>query len=103
MTKMREQLVIVNTVETAGAVSYWRVASTTDLTALAAAWKKHGLAEDQLPTPPKDEVALGRAVNSLTEKRRLVRPLARRGAWAIVDETVVEGQAPTYSTRVTVG
>lgn len=100
--RTREQLVITESVVAAGCVSYWRIASDTNLATLAAAWKKHGLAEDQLPTPPKDEVALGRAVNSMTEKHRLVRPLARRGAWAIVDETVVEGQTPTYSPRVTV-
>ena len=98
----KEQLIVTDMTISAGAISYWRVASDTNLTTLAAAWEKHGLDAAQLPTPPKDEVALGRAVNSLTEKRRLVRPLARRGAWAIVDETVVEGQAPKYSTRVIV-
>ena len=103
MTKNREQLIITNTVEVSGAVSYWRVASDTNLTTLAAAWEKYGLDAATLPKPPKDEVALGRAVNSMAEKHLLVRPLARRGAWALVRETVVEGQAPIYSTRVTVG
>jgi hypothetical protein len=89
-TKQKMQYVITDTVETAGAVSYWRLASDTSLATLAAAWKKHGLAEDQLPKPPKDEVALGRAVKDMSEKRLLVRPLARRGAWGIVEETVTE-------------
>lgn len=92
----REQLVITESVvAVAGAVSYWRIASDTNLVTLAAAWKKHGLAEDQLPTPPKDEVALGRAVADMVEKRVLVRPLARRGAWGIVQETVTERPGTT--------
>jgi hypothetical protein len=100
--KTREQLVITSTIETAGCVTYSRCASETDLVKLTAAWEAQGLDVKALPSPPKDEVALGRAVNAQAEKRKLVRPLARRGAWAIVQETVVEGQPPTYSTRMTV-
>lgn len=88
--KQKAQYVITDTVETAGAISYWRLASDTSLATLTAAWKKHGLAEDVLPKPPKDEVALGRAVADMAGKRMLVRPLARRGAWGIVEETVTE-------------
>lgn len=101
MTK-REQLVIVESVNTTGAVSYWRLSSEVRLDALKKSWIDAGLDEKLLPSPPKNEVALGRAVADQAEKRRLVRPLARRGAWAIVDETVVEGQTPTYRTLVTV-
>lgn len=90
MIKNREQLVITDTIETSGSISYWRIASDTNLSTLKAAWEKHGLVADQLPKAPKDEVALGRAVNSMTEKRVLVRPLARRGAWGIVQETATE-------------
>ena len=100
--KTREQLVITDTVEIAGCVSYMRCASETDLNRLTDAWRAQELNTDELPAPPKDEVALGRAVNAQGGKRRLVRPLARRGAWAIVDETVVEGQPPTYRTLMTV-
>lgn len=100
--KTREQLVIVDTVQTAGAVSYFRCSTDTDLTTLATAWAKAGLDAKLLPSPPKDEVALGRAVNAQAEKRRLVRPLERRGAWAIVEETVQPGATPTYRTLVTV-
>jgi hypothetical protein len=100
--KTKEQFVIVDTVQTAGCVSYFRVASDTDLTTLAAAWTKVGLDAALLPKPPKDEVALGRAVNAQAEKRRLVRPLERRGAWAVVEETVQPGATPTYRTLVTV-
>jgi hypothetical protein len=98
MTKNREQLLIVESANTAGCVTYFRISSEVKLDTLAAAWLAAGLAAEALPTPVKDEVALGRAVNDQAEKRRLVRPLARRGAWAIVDETVVQGQSPTYRT-----
>jgi len=95
-------LIVADTAETGGTISYWRIASDTSLATLTAAWQRHGLDVAALPTPVKDEVALGRAVADQAGKRRLVRPLARRGAWAIVDETAVEGQPPTYSTRVMV-
>lgn len=98
----KEQLVITESVATSGAVSYWRLSGDVKLDVLASAWRAAGLDEKLLPTAVKNEVALGRAVADQAEKRRLIRPLARRGAWAIVDETVVEGQAPTYRTLVTV-
>jgi hypothetical protein len=90
MTKTREQLMIVESVNTAGAVSYWRIASEIHLDQLASAWRAAGLDEKLLPSAPKDEVALGRAVADMVEKRVLVRPLARRGAWGIVEEVVTE-------------
>lgn len=96
--RQREQLIITESIATSGAVSYWRLSGDVKLDALTDAWKAAGLDEKLLPTPVKDEVALGRAVADQADKRRLVRPLARRGAWAIVDEKVVEGQAPTYRT-----
>lgn len=110
--RRREQLVITNTVETAGCVSYWRITSDTSLATLTAAWQKHGLNAEALPKPVKDEVALGRAVADQAGKRILVRPLARRGAWAIVQENVTSEKAAeaseyvlkpiTYRTLVTI-
>ncbi len=100
--KTRDQYVISEVVETSGAVAYFRVATETQLSTLADAWRKEGLDAALLPKPPEDLVALGRAVNAMAEKRRLVRPLERRGAWAIVEETVKQGEPPTYRTLVTV-
>lgn len=94
MTKNKEQLVIVDTIETAGSISYWRISSDVTRSALVKAWTAAGLDEKLLPALPQDVVALGRAVNALADKRVLVRPLARRGAWGIVHETAteIEGQ-----------
>ncbi|HEV3059600.1 MAG TPA: DUF6744 family protein [Vicinamibacterales bacterium] len=94
--------IVVDAVQTAGCISYFRVASETHIDTLTAAWKKHGLDLKSLPTTPDDGVALGRAVKATSEKRRLVRPLERRGAWAVVEETVEPGKTPTYRTLVTV-
>jgi len=92
MANAKEQLVIVDTVQTAGCISYFRCASETDLTKLAAAWEAQGLDMKALPAQPDKEVALGRAVRGVSEKRVLVRPLARRGAWGIVHEHAEERQ-----------
>lgn len=79
----------------AGAITYWRLAGSIDLSELRQAWHQAGLDPKELPSEPDDETALGRAVRELQRKRRLVRPLARRGAWVIKDEIVVEAQADT--------
>jgi hypothetical protein len=82
-------------IATAGLISYWRLSGPIALDQLTEAWKRADLNPELLPKPPGDEVALGRAVREQAAKRRLVRPLARRGAWAIVDETIV-GEALDY-------
>lgn len=99
-----EDLIVTpETVTTAGAITYWRLSGAITLDALAAAWKVEGLDEKLLPGAPSDEVAFRRAVKALEEKRVLIRPLARRGKWAVVRETVREGQsAPDYSTRIAI-
>lgn len=71
----------------AGTVSYWKLGGSVLYAALADAWRAAGLPEKQLPRRPSAEIVLHRSVADLAGKRRLVRPLARRGAWAVVDET----------------
>lgn len=83
--------VVTDSGETAGAISYWRLSGPVSLEALTAAWEAQGLPVTLLPEQPEPEVALRRAVGELQGKRRLVRPLERRGAWVIKDETVVAG------------
>lgn len=87
-------------VETAGAISYWRLSGTVELSKLAAAWAAQGLAADLLPAQPGDEVALGRAVRDLAGPRRRVFPLARRGAWVVKDESVTADGLDVSHVRV---
>lgn len=69
----------------AGAVTYWRLSGSIPHADLAAAWAAAGLPEAELPRLPSPETVLRRTVTALREARRHVDPLARRGAWAVVD------------------
>lgn len=85
----------------AGLVTYWRLSGPVTLSQLRTAWEKQGLDVALLPKPPGSTVALGRAVYEQQSKHRLVRPLATRGSWAIVNETVTDDES-TYATILTV-
>ncbi len=102
MNTNNELTVTPESVATAGAISYWRLSGPVSLEQLAAAWGRMNLDGTLLPKPPADEVALGRAVREQACKRRLVRPLARRGAWAIVDETVSQDGTLDYAVMLSV-
>lgn len=86
-----EAYIITPELAEAGCVSYWRLSGAVDLGKLRSAWQDAGLDSQLLPASPSPETALRRSVSDLRAKRRLVRPLARRGAWAIVDERVDKG------------
>lgn len=95
---------------TAGAVSYWRAGGTVSIEALRKAWEAAGLDAKLLRKEPEPETALRRAVLDLAdrvaivinsreaERRTLVRPTAEASTWAVVEEVVVEGEAPDYTT-----
>jgi hypothetical protein len=95
---------------TAGAVSYWRAGGTVSIAALSKAWEAAGLDTALLRKEPEPETALRRAVLDLAdrvsivinskdaERRTLVRPCQEVSTWAIVEEIVEEGAAPTYTT-----
>jgi hypothetical protein len=91
----------------AGCVSYWRASGDINIDALATAWAAAGLDPKLLRKAPEDVTALRRAVMQQQDRHRLVRSVGK-GAWAIVDEHVVEpvagqpAQAPTYTTLVIV-
>lgn len=76
--------------DTAGAISYWRLSGPVSVQILTDAWTAEGLDPQLLPAPPEPEAALRRAVTGQQARRRLVRPLERRGAWVIKDEQVVK-------------
>lgn len=77
---------VVNGSEGAGALVFWRLAGALDPATMRAAWAAAGFAEAALPKLPSPAVALQRAMQGLTEKRRLSRPLPGGGAHALVDE-----------------
>lgn len=96
---MSEYIVTPESNETAGCISYWRLSGPLSLTVLRAAWEAAGLDSQLLPESPEPEVALRRAVVEQQARRRLVRPLAKRGAWVIKDEAVTgDGSDTSYET-----
>lgn len=77
--------------ETAGAISYWTLSGDVRLESLRAALAFEGVSEELFPSAITLADALGRAAKAACrDSRQLVRPLAR-GAWAFVQETVVDG------------
>lgn len=86
----------------AGTVSYWKLSGSVELPKLAEAWKAQGLNAAMLPSAPSAETALRRAVGEQGSKRRLIRPLKRRGAWAIVAEATVGDRSLDYAVEARV-
>ena len=72
----------------AGASVWWKLKGNVPLTDLHWQWQKQGLPEAWLPELPTIERRLSRAVRSVTEFRKLARPVERKGHWCLVDETV---------------
>lgn len=87
----KNDIFVTKDVQEAGAVTYWRLSGGLTLERLRAAWTAQDLPAKLLPEPVTVDTAAHRAVHTLQERRRLVRPLERRGAWVLVDERVVNG------------
>ena len=77
-----------------GAMVYFRGTGETTRGALEAAVTAAGWSTDVLPPLPSTEVALHRAVDKEKDKRRLVRPCAGGGGWALVDELLNDDGVP---------
>lgn len=89
-------IVAVESMETAGAMVWWRLSGTTTLEALRAAWVGQGLAEALLPDNPSPVAAMRRAVQERCERRVLARPLDNVRGWALVAEHA-QGEELTHS------
>jgi hypothetical protein len=63
--------------------------------------RARGAAEISIPSRTEPEVALRRAVMEQAAKRRLVRPLDKRGAWIVLDEEIVTNASGTPDVRHT--
>ncbi len=99
-------IVAPEAMQTAGCITYWRLSGPITLSALRLSWEAAGLNLDMLPNPPGVDVALGRAVYEEEGRiapgvKWLVRPLAHRGAWALVMETC-ENETLDYAELLTV-
>lgn len=70
----------------AGAQVWWTLRGECDRAKLVAELAARGI--QHMPKVVEPETAIRRAVACLRGKRRLVRPLKRRGAWAVVDESL---------------
>jgi hypothetical protein len=88
-------------IDTAGAVVWWRLAGGLDLEKLKAAWTAAELPERWLPEAPSPEVALRRAVGELRGSRQLVRPLEGTKGWAVIKESAT-GDDLDYSKALVV-
>ena len=89
MTSMPNLIAVQDSnIQTAGAIVWWKLRETTDVLKLSDAWQAAGLDVDLLPPVPTAANALKRAMKSLVDHRRLVRPLGDDiDGYGIVDET----------------
>jgi hypothetical protein len=76
-------------VNTAGAISYWRLSGDVDLNALTGAWAAAGLDTLLLPEPPSGRVALSRALRDIdgkvTDNTRRQAIKAQGGWWGVLE------------------
>ena len=96
---------------TAGILVYWSLSGVIDLQDLTEVLEAEGIDPKYHPSGPSVEVAVHRAAESCADARRsgsrtLVRPLRRKGAWDIVQESVVpneqKGESLEYQALVRV-
>ena len=89
---MTENIIAVTDASAAGSITYWRLKGVVNLRTLREAWAAARLPESLLPGDPSPQAALRRAVREVSDTRRLARPLAKRGGYAVVDESATENE-----------
>lgn len=86
-----------------GAVTWWRLSGTVEVTALYDAWAAAGLHDDLLPNAPSEQVALRRALEAYEGPHTKVVVLPKGAGYAVVDESFRPGEdgkpEPEYVTR----
>ncbi|OHD23822.1 MAG: hypothetical protein A2Y38_17180 [Spirochaetes bacterium GWB1_59_5] len=83
---VRDLVALAEATRSSGRIVFWYRNGNIPFKDLRIAWKAAGLPDSLLPALPAPETALRRALKALQEKRRLVRPLKKRGEWAVVEE-----------------
>lgn len=94
---MTAQIIATESMESAGAIVYWRLNGDVDHAVLTQLWEDAGLDKSFLPELPTPVVALQRAVAELRQGRTLVRAIAT-AKWGIVAEKAQEGSGTRTTT-----
>ena len=94
----RDFLAVTDGTPQAGSLVWWELSGDVDAQKLRAAWQAAGLDADLVPDDPAPKTALKRAVDTLAEKRKLVRPV--QNGYSLVEESEV-GERLEYSQSVT--
>lgn len=95
-------IAVMENVDTAGVIVWWRLVGGIDVTALRAAWEAQHLNTEWLPGDPTPKVAVQRAVAEQRGSHRLVRQMAG-GKWLVVDEREnLDGDNLVYETDLKV-
>ena len=95
----KDFLAVTDGTPQAGSLVWWELSGLVDAAALRGAWAAAGLEDGLVPEDPAPRTALRRAVETLAEQRKLVRPLAGREGFSLVEETA-EGEALSYKQSV---
>ena len=83
----------------AGSLTWWELSGLVDVEQLRVAWQAAGLDIAMVPKDVAPKTALKRAVETLAEQRKLVRPLAGREGYSLVEETAT-GETLAYQQSV---
>jgi hypothetical protein len=95
----KDFLAVTDGTPQAGSLVWWELSGLVDAQALRTAWDAAGLDAALVPEDPPPRTALKCAVETLAEQRKLVRPLAGREGYSLVEETA-EGEALSYKQSV---
>lgn len=93
----KDFVTVTDSTPQAGAVVWWELSGMVDAEKLRGAWQAAGLDGALVPEDPSPKTALKRAVDTLAEKRKLVRPF--QGGYSLVDE-IESGERLEYSQAV---
>ena len=90
---------VVDGTAQAGSLTWWELSGLVDVEQLRVAWQAAGLDIAMVPKDVAPKTALKRAVETLAEQRKLVRPLAGREGYSLVEETAT-GETLAYQQSV---
>lgn len=90
---------VVDGTAQAGILTWWELSGLVDVEVLRLAWQAAGLDITLVPEDVAPKSALRRAVETLAEQRKLVRPLAGREGYSLVEETAA-GEKLDYKQAV---
>jgi len=87
-TQVSDFVAVTDDDGTAGATIWWALSGTLHHQSVIDEWEAANLPPEWAPNPPAKGAALKRALMTMATRRTLVRPLGKRGAYALVVESV---------------